>query len=52
MHSQEDSGNTLTAEGGAAIHQKLKVSKNDQKQSSLDKPYNFEWSAKEDILRN
>jgi len=38
MQCQDDSGNTLTAEGGAALLQKLKVSKNDQKQSSLDKP--------------
>jgi len=38
MHSQDDSGNTLTSEGGAALLQKLKVSKNNQKQSSLDKP--------------
>jgi len=38
MHSRDDSGNTLTVKGGAALHQKLKVSKNNQKQSSLDKP--------------
>jgi len=38
MHCQDDSGNTVTAAGGAALLQKLKVSKNNQKQSSLAKP--------------
>jgi hypothetical protein len=37
-HCQDNSGNTLTAAGEAALLQKLKVSKNNQKQSSLDKP--------------